>query len=174
MSEILTPDLCVIGAGAGGLSVAAGAARLGVPVVLIEKGEMGGDCLNTGCVPSKTLIASAAIAQAMRDAGRFGIHAVEPRVEWAAVRKRTTKDLRADTRLLNLFRTAIEAASDDSGWAHLGAVGTNIVKQAPEFDPRNYGFKKLGELAASIGLFEVDRKSHYVLIRDSLKQGNGD
>ena len=92
----------------------------------------------------------------------------------AAVRKRTTKDLRADTRLLNLFRTAIEAASDDSGWAHLGAVGTNIVKQAPEFDPRNYGFKKLGELAASIGLFEVDRKSHYVLIRDSLKQGNGD
>ena len=91
-----------------------------------------------------------------------------------AVRKRTQRDLRADSRLLNLFRTAIEAASDDSGWAHLGAVGTNIVKQAPEFDPRNYGFKKLGELAAAIGLFEVDRKSHYVLIRDSQKQGNGD
>ena len=91
----------------------------------------------------------------------------------ARVRKKSAKDLRADTRLLNLFHAAIEAASDDSGWAHLGAVGTNIVKQAPEFDPRNYGFKKLGELAAALGIFDVDRKSNYVLIRDSHKhEGN--
>ena len=53
MAEQLTPDLCVIGAGSAGLSVAAAAAALGVPVVLIEKGQMGGECLNTGCVPSK-------------------------------------------------------------------------------------------------------------------------
>ena len=58
MAEQLTPDLCVIGAGSGGLSVAAAAAAFGVPVVLIEKGKMGGDCLNTGCVPSKALIAA--------------------------------------------------------------------------------------------------------------------
>jgi len=51
MEEVLTPDLCVIGAGSGGLSVAAAAAQFGVPVVLIEKGRMGGDCLNYGCVP---------------------------------------------------------------------------------------------------------------------------
>lgn len=57
--EVLTPDICVIGAGSGGLSVAAGAAAFGVEVVLIEKGKMGGDCLNTGCVPSKALLASA-------------------------------------------------------------------------------------------------------------------
>ena len=57
MEEVLTPDLCVIGAGSGGLSVAAAAAQLGVPVVLIEKGRMGGDCLNYGCVPSKALLA---------------------------------------------------------------------------------------------------------------------
>jgi uncharacterized LabA/DUF88 family protein len=81
-------------------------------------------------------------------------------------RTRTAKDLRGDARLVNLFRAAIEAASDDSGWAHLGGVGNSIVKQAPEFDPRNYGFKKLGELAAAIGLFEIDRKSQMVLIRE--------
>jgi len=53
--EILTPDICVIGAGAGGLSVAAAAAVFGVPVVLIEKGRLGGECLYTGCVPSKAV-----------------------------------------------------------------------------------------------------------------------
>jgi hypothetical protein len=56
--QILTPDLCVIGAGSGGLSLAAGAAQMGAHVVLVEGGEMGGDCLNTGCVPSKALLAA--------------------------------------------------------------------------------------------------------------------
>lgn len=56
--SLLKPDLCVVGAGSGGLSVAAAAAMMGVPVVLVEKGAMGGDCLNTGCVPSKALIAA--------------------------------------------------------------------------------------------------------------------
>ena len=59
MAEILTPDICVIGGGSGGLSVAAAAAAFGVPTVLIEKHKMGGDCLNTGCVPSKALLAAA-------------------------------------------------------------------------------------------------------------------
>lgn len=54
--QTLQTDICVIGAGAAGLSVAAGAVQLGVDVVLIEKGAMGGDCLNTGCVPSKSLL----------------------------------------------------------------------------------------------------------------------
>src|SRR6266850_572020 len=62
MAELLRPDICVIGAGAGGLSVAAGAAAFGVPVVLVEQGRMGGDCLNTGCVPSKSLLAAATVA----------------------------------------------------------------------------------------------------------------
>ena len=57
--KLLTPDICVIGAGSGGLSVAAAAAAFGVQVVLVEKGRMGGDCLNYGCVPSKALIAAA-------------------------------------------------------------------------------------------------------------------
>src|SRR5262245_26553187 len=64
MAERLQPDICVIGAGSGGLSVAAAAAAFGVPVVLVEKSKMGGECLNTGCVPSKSLIAAAKHARA--------------------------------------------------------------------------------------------------------------
>jgi pyruvate/2-oxoglutarate dehydrogenase complex dihydrolipoamide dehydrogenase (E3) component len=73
LEEELKPDLCVIGAGSGGLSVAAAAAQLGVPVVLIEKGRMGGDCLNYGCVPSKALLAAGKRAEAVRTAGAFGV-----------------------------------------------------------------------------------------------------
>ncbi|MFC2968993.1 dihydrolipoyl dehydrogenase family protein [Acidimangrovimonas pyrenivorans] len=77
-------DICVIGAGSGGLSVAAGAAQMGARVVLIEAGEMGGDCLNTGCVPSKALIAAAGRAQATREGG-LGVAGTEPQVDFAAV-----------------------------------------------------------------------------------------
>ncbi|MDH3582174.1 MAG: FAD-dependent oxidoreductase [Hyphomicrobiales bacterium] len=81
MAETLNPDLCVIGAGSGGLSVAAAAAQLGVEVVLIEKAKMGGDCLNYGCVPSKAMIAAGKHAQAMRNPEAFGIAGVEPRID---------------------------------------------------------------------------------------------
>ena len=68
-------DVAVIGGGSGGLSVAAAAAQFGQKVVLFEKSEMGGECLNTGCVPSKALIAAAHAAHAVRDGQRFGVHA---------------------------------------------------------------------------------------------------
>jgi len=73
MSDLITADICVIGAGSAGLSVAAGSAQLGARTVLIEADRMGGDCLNTGCVPSKSLLASAKIAQGIRGAERFGV-----------------------------------------------------------------------------------------------------
>src|SRR5215468_8642551 len=73
----LRVDLCVIGGGSGGLSVAAAAAQLGVSVVLIEKHKMGGDCLNYGCVPSKALIAAGRRAQSMRSTAPFGIRPVQ-------------------------------------------------------------------------------------------------
>ncbi len=79
MAERLKPDICVIGAGSGGLSVAAAAAAFGVPVVLIEKGKMGGDCLNTGCVPSKSLIAAARHAHAIARAPRSACRCRRPR-----------------------------------------------------------------------------------------------
>src|SRR6516162_6560295 len=65
MAERLQPDICVIGAGSGGLSVAAAAAAFGVSVALVEKDKMGGECLNTGCVPSKALIAAGKRAHAL-------------------------------------------------------------------------------------------------------------
>src|SRR5512138_1675363 len=86
MSERLTPDICVIGAGSGGLSVAAAAAAFGVPVVLIEKGKMGGDCLNYGCVPSKAMLAAARQAVAMDRAADFGITSARPKVDLSAER----------------------------------------------------------------------------------------
>ncbi len=73
MNKIITTDICVIGAGSGGLSVAAGAVQMGAKVVLIEKGKMGGDCLNTGCVPSKALLAAGHAAENARRASRFGV-----------------------------------------------------------------------------------------------------
>src|SRR4051794_25988507 len=88
MAEILTPDICVIGAGAGGLSVAAAAAVFGVPVVLIEKGRLGGECLYTGCVPSKALIAAAKRAHGIAEAEAFGVSAGPATIDFAKVHRR--------------------------------------------------------------------------------------
>ena len=85
MTRRLTPDLCVIGAGAGGLAVAAAAVQLGVEVVLVEREAMGGDCLNFGCVPSKSLLASARLADVWRRGPRLGLAYDPPHVDFAAV-----------------------------------------------------------------------------------------
>lgn len=87
MISTISADICVIGAGSAGLSVAAGAAQLGARTVLIEAARMGGDCLNTGCVPSKALLAAAKAAANVRRAGRFGVQAGEPQVDFAAVNR---------------------------------------------------------------------------------------
>ncbi len=86
MSDDIQADICVIGAGSGGLLVAAGASMMGAKTVLIERHKMGGDCLNYGCVPSKALIAAAKTAHAMRHSQRFGIKKHEPEIDFAAVR----------------------------------------------------------------------------------------
>jgi pyruvate/2-oxoglutarate dehydrogenase complex dihydrolipoamide dehydrogenase (E3) component len=85
MAEKIACDVCVIGGGSGGLTVAAGASQLGAKVVLIEGGEMGGDCLNVGCVPSKALIAAAKAAHAGNAAAPFGVTYDPPRVDFPAV-----------------------------------------------------------------------------------------
>lgn len=84
-SKQIDADICVIGAGSGGLSVAAAAAALGRQVVLIEKHKMGGDCLNYGCVPSKALIAAGKRAHIMRTSADFGLAAHEPSIDYKAV-----------------------------------------------------------------------------------------
>jgi pyruvate/2-oxoglutarate dehydrogenase complex dihydrolipoamide dehydrogenase (E3) component len=85
MTNLLSPDLCVIGAGAGGLTVASAAAQFGVQVVLIERDRMGGDCLRRGCVPSKALMAAARQVRVIREARRFGVYAGEPKIDYGGV-----------------------------------------------------------------------------------------
>ena len=85
MNQFISCDIAIIGAGAAGLSVAAAASQLGMSVVLAESGKMGGDCLNTGCVPSKALLAAAKAAHAFTRADRFGIQNKVPDIDFAAV-----------------------------------------------------------------------------------------
>jgi pyruvate/2-oxoglutarate dehydrogenase complex dihydrolipoamide dehydrogenase (E3) component len=119
MAKVLTPDICVIGAGSGGLSVAAAAAAFGVPVVLIEKGKMGGDCLNYGCVPSKALIAAAKQAHMMRHAGKFGIGAVEPEIDFRRVNGHV--------------HGVIDAIAPNDSVGRFSALGVHVIKAEARF-----------------------------------------
>jgi len=92
------------------------------------------------------------------------------------IKRKSTNELKQDTKLVNLLRNAVEASSDESGWSHLAPVGSNIAKQVTDFDPRNYGYKKLGELIAATKLFEIeerpvgDGQSKAIYIKDKRKQ----
>ena len=85
MVQFLKTDICVVGAGSGGLSVAAGAVQMGADVVLVEGGKMGGDCLNYGCVPSKALLAAAHAAHVHTRARGLGLSARAPQVNFEQV-----------------------------------------------------------------------------------------
>ncbi len=91
MAEKIRADICIIGGGSGGLALAAGAAQMGAKTVLVEGGKMGGDCLNTGCVPSKSLIAAARNAHAMTRGAPFGITPVTPTVDYSAAKDYVAK-----------------------------------------------------------------------------------
>ena len=92
------------------------------------------------------------------------------------IKRKSTNELKQDTKLVNLLRNAVEASSDESGWSHLAPVGSNIAKQVTDFDPRNYGYKKLGELIAATKLFEIEERpvgngqSEAIYIKDKRKQ----
>jgi pyruvate/2-oxoglutarate dehydrogenase complex dihydrolipoamide dehydrogenase (E3) component len=112
-------DICIIGAGSGGLSVAAGAAQLGRKVVLIERHKMGGDCLNYGCVPSKSLIAAASHAQAIRRAPEFGVDAGEAKVDYARVMKHV--------------HSVIAAIEPNDSVERFEKLGCKVIKAAAKF-----------------------------------------
>lgn len=78
--------------------------------------------------------------------------------ESEAIAKKTSNELKQDTKLVSILRNAVESSSDESGWAHLGAVGSNVAKQSSEFDPRNYGYGKLGELVSATKLFDIEER----------------
>lgn len=73
--------------------------------------------------------------------------------------RKSTKELKADARLVSFLRSAVEAASDDTDWAPLSAVGSTMAKQAPEFDARTYGYAKLSGLIKATQLFEVEQRA---------------
>jgi pyruvate/2-oxoglutarate dehydrogenase complex dihydrolipoamide dehydrogenase (E3) component len=85
MTTQIKADICIIGGGSGGLSVAAGASQMGAKTVLVEGGKMGGDCLNYGCIPSKALIAAAKKAAALKGAEVFGVSGADPEVDFPKV-----------------------------------------------------------------------------------------
>lgn len=123
MDQEIHADICVIGAGSGGLSVAAGAAKLGARTVLIERHRMGGDCLNTGCVPSKSLLAAAHAAQTIRDAGRFGIQTPPPVVAMQAVHDHVHR--------------VIAAIEPHDSQARFEGLGVTVLREHGRFlDPR--------------------------------------
>ena len=86
------------------------------------------------------------------------------------LKQSTNKELRCDTRLLNLIRSAIDAASDETGWVQLSLVGNYISSTVNDFDPRNYGFSKLNELITAIGLFEIERRENRIFVRQIRKK----
>ncbi len=129
---VLHADLCVIGAGSGGLSVAAGAVQMGASVVLIEKHLMGGDCLNTGCVPSKALLAAAHAAQEVRSSARFGVDGHEPAIDFARVHAHVHGVIAAIAphdsieRFEGLGVTVIQGAARFTGAQEVEAAGRRI------------------------------------------------
>jgi len=132
MAGRIETDICVIGGGSGGLSVAAGASQMGARTVLIEKGKMGGDCLNYGCVPSKALIAAGHAAHAIRDSDRFGIAAREPEVNFRRVHDHVHGVIGAIAphdsveRFEGLGVTVLQAAARFTGRDEVEADGTTV------------------------------------------------
>lgn len=123
MSRHIKADICVIGAGSGGLSVASGAAQLGARTVLFERGEMGGDCLNVGCVPSKALIASARAAYGIGTAATFGTEAELRDVDYRA----------AMTRVVEV----IESIAPHDSQARFEGLGVEVIRSEARFTGPN-------------------------------------
>jgi pyruvate/2-oxoglutarate dehydrogenase complex dihydrolipoamide dehydrogenase (E3) component len=123
MSRLLTPDICVIGAGTGGLVVAAGSSQLGAETVLIESHRMGGDCLNTGCVPSKSLLAAAHAAVAHKRATRFGLEQGAPRIDFARVQQHV--------------RGVIAAIAPNDSQERFTGLGVTVLREQARFTAPN-------------------------------------
>jgi pyruvate/2-oxoglutarate dehydrogenase complex dihydrolipoamide dehydrogenase (E3) component len=119
MAQSIRTDICVVGAGSAGLSVAAGASQMGADTVLVERGRMGGDCLNFGCVPSKALLAAGHAAQTVREAGRFGVNGHEPAIDFAAVHRHV--------------HGAIAAIAPNDSQERFEGLGVKVIRASARF-----------------------------------------
>ena len=122
MAEHIKTDICVIGGGSGGLSVAAGAAQMGAQTVLVEGHKMGGDCLNYGCVPSKALLAAAERAHIGASNKPFGVAATRPKVDFAAV--------------MTHVRETIEAIEPVDSVERFSGLGVRVIEETGKFIDR--------------------------------------
>lgn len=123
MATVLKPDICVIGGGSGGLTVAAAVAAFAVPVVLIERGKMGGDCLNYGCVPSKSMLAAAKQAHLLSNGAVFGVADVEPHVDFDKV--------------MQHVREVIASIAPHDSVERFTDLGVKVIQEEARFrDPR--------------------------------------
>jgi pyruvate/2-oxoglutarate dehydrogenase complex dihydrolipoamide dehydrogenase (E3) component len=177
MNQPIDCDICIIGAGSAGLLVAAGAAQLGAATVLIERGKMGGDCLNYGCVPSKALLAAAKVAATCRGAARFGIAVDEPDIDFPAVMRHvhgviaTIAPNDSAARFEGLGATVIHATARFTGPRELLAgerrirarrfvVATGSVPSAPPIP----GLDQVGFLTNETIFENADRPDHLIVI----------
>ncbi|MDA1323623.1 MAG: FAD-dependent oxidoreductase [Proteobacteria bacterium] len=135
MTEKIKADLCVIGAGSGGLSIAAGAAQMGADVVLLERDKMGGDCLNYGCVPSKSLLAAGHAAHSARTASRFGVKVAEPVIDHRAVRDHV--------------RGVIAAIAPHDSQERFEGLGVRVIREEGRF---------IGPRTVAAGEYEITAK----------------
>lgn len=117
--QILHPDFCVIGAGSGGLSFAAGAAQMGASVVLIERHKMGGDCLNYGCVPSKALLSAAQFGFDLKQSAAFGWSGVPGKVDFKKIHA--------------YVQSVIEAIAPNDSVARFEGLGVKVILENAKF-----------------------------------------
>ncbi len=179
MAKVLTPDICVIGAGPGGLAVATGAAAYGVKVVLVDKGPAGGN-LNRGTLPSWALAAAARQAQAMRTGERFGLAEAEPEIDFKAVMAHVREVAAAAAptvspeRLATLGVTLISAEARFTGRRRLIAGDTEIRARryvlatgSTPIVPAIPGIEEIGCLTGD-SVFDLGRRpGHLVIIGGS-------
>lgn len=119
MRDMFATDLCIIGAGSGGLSVAAAAARMGARTVLIERRDMGGARLNAGCVPSKALLAAGQVAETIRNSARFGVNGHAPEIRYADVQAHV--------------RNVIASIAPDDSAERITELGCTVLKAQARF-----------------------------------------
>lgn len=117
--ERIKTDICVIGGGSGGLSVAAGAVQMGARVVLLEGHKMGGDCLNYGCVPSKALIAAGKQAHVMTTGRPFGVTPIKPKVSYSAAKDHVQR--------------AIDAIKPHDSVERFEGLGVKVIREFGRF-----------------------------------------
>ncbi len=143
-TDTITSDICIIGGGSGGLSLTAGAVQMGARVVLIERGRMGGDCLNTGCVPSKAMLEAAKIAKTAR-AGHpaMGISVAAPEIDFAAVKAH--------------IQDVIAGIAPHDSEERFSALGVTVIKAEAKFS-------KPDEVIASTAAGDIRVHARYFVI----------